>query len=520
MLSNPELHTGPIKVSRALISVYDKNGVVEFSQNLVECGVEIISTGGTAKALREAGISVKDVSEITGFPEIMDGRVKTINPIIEGGILGLRESHNSDAEAHNIPWIDLVVCNLYPFSETIQKESTTDAIALENVDIGGPTMIRSAAKNVGWTGVIVDPMDYDSVSEELVNDGELSFKTRKKLSAKAFGHTAKYDAIIHNYFKDESLSDDLVLPFEKFDQLRYGENPHQMAAAYTVPGFTGFSILNATVHQGKKLSYNNIMDGDGALSCLREFSQPACVVVKHANPCGVAVGAEGEMHDIYIRAFNADSLSAFGGIIAMNRTCTATLAEEIAKVFVEIVIAPDFDAKALEIFSRKKNLRVLETGPCPPRDSLQEYRFVVGGLLVQDTDTKALQAEDLKVVTELSPTDKQISTMLFAWKVLKHVKSNGILVAQGDVTVGIGPGQVSRVDATEIAISKAGRLAADGVLASDAFFPFRDSIDKIAPSGIKAIIQPGGSIRDQEVIDACNEHGIAMVFTGGRCFKH
>ncbi|NQV36679.1 MAG: bifunctional phosphoribosylaminoimidazolecarboxamide formyltransferase/IMP cyclohydrolase [Candidatus Marinimicrobia bacterium] len=520
MLTNPELNKKPVIVKRVLLSVFDKTGIVDFARALAEKNVEILSTGGTAKVLREANILVKDVSEVTGFPEIMDGRVKTINPIIEGGILGLRDLHSDDAASHNIPWIDLVVCNLYPFSETIQRQDVTDAVALENIDIGGPTMIRSAAKNVGWVGVIVDPSDYTIVAEEITQKGGLSFETRKKLSAKAFGHTAKYDAIIHNYFKDESLSEDLTLPFEKYDQLRYGENPHQKAAAYKVPGFLGFSVLDAKIHQGKKLSYNNIMDADGALACLREFSDPVCVVVKHANPCGVAIGNEGEMHDIYLRTFNADSLSAFGGIIAMNRTCTASVAEEISKVFVEIVIAPDFEKNALDILAKKKNLRVLETGSVPPRDALQEYRYVVGGLLVQDTDTKTINRHDLDIVTKMKPSDEQIETMLFAWKVLKHVKSNGILIAQEGLTVGIGPGQVSRVDATDIAIKKADELAINGVLASDAFFPFRDSIDKIAPSGVKAIIQPGGSIRDKEVIEACNEHGIAMVFTGGRCFKH
>lgn len=520
MLKNPTLNQSTIKITRVLISVYNKEGLEPFARALHENGVEILSTGGTAKVLREADIPVRDVSEVTGFPEIMDGRVKTINPIIEGGILGARDLHSHDAESHHIPWIDLVVCNLYPFSATIQRKDVTDAIALENIDIGGPTMIRSAAKNVGWVGVVVDPADYGTVTDEIIKQSGLSFETRKRLSAKAFGHTAKYDAVIHHYFKDEPLSADLTLSFEKYDQLRYGENPHQKAAAYKVPGFTGFSVLKATIHQGKKLSYNNIMDADGALTCLREFSEPACVVVKHANPCGVAVGDEGEMHDIYVRAFQADSLSAFGGIIALNRTCTVSVAEEIAKVFVEIVIAPDYDDEALTVLAKKKNLRVLETGPVPPRDILQEYRYVVGGLLVQDSDTKTVTRADLEVVTKVQPTDEQINTMLFAWKVLKHVKSNGILIAQTGVTAGIGPGQVSRVDATDIAVTKAGDLAQNGVLASDAFFPFRDSIDKIAPSGVKAIIQPGGSIRDKEVIAACNEHGIAMVFTGGRCFKH
>ncbi len=520
MLKNPELNTDPVPVRRALLSVFDKTGLIEFAKTLLSCNVEILSTGGTAKALRDANITVTEVSEITGFPEIMDGRVKTINPIIEGGILGSRKQHCKEAKEHHIPWIDLVVCNLYPFADVIRKNDITPALALENVDIGGPTMIRSAAKNMGWVGVMVDPADYPAIAKEIGDEKTISYETRKRLSVKAFGHTAKYDSIIHNYFSDNFTPDNLILPFEKADQLRYGENPHQSAASYKMASFDGFSILNANVHQGKKLSYNNLMDGDGALACLREFHDPACVVVKHANPCGVAVGNEGEMHTIYQRAFNADSLSAFGGIIAMNRTCTASVAAEIATVFVEIIIAPDFEPTALEILSKKKNLRVLEMGPIPPRKSLFELRNISGGILVQNADIKTITKNELKIVTEKKPGKEQLMNMLFAWKVLKHVKSNGILIASDGATRGIGPGQVSRVDATEIAIQKAGSNAKNAVLASDAFFPFRDSIDKIAPSGVSAIIQPGGSIRDQEVIDACDEHGIAMVFTGSRCFKH
>ncbi len=520
MLATYPLNQSTVPVKRALISVFNKTGLIPLAKTLHEQGVEILSTGGTANALREAHIPVTDVSDYTRFPEIMDGRVKTLHPLVEGGILGLRDQHSNEAEKNGIRWIDLVVCNLYPFSETIQRQDVTEALALENIDIGGPTMIRSAAKNLGWVGVVVDPEDYTSIAEEIQTGGGLTFATRKRLSAKAFGHTAKYDAIIHNYFKDDKLSEDIVLPLEKVDPMRYGENPHQKAASYIAPGFNGFSVLNAKIHQGKKLSYNNIMDADGALNCLREFTEPACVVVKHANPCGVAIGAEGQMADIHNRAFNADSMSAFGGIISMNRTCTAEVAEAIAKVFVEIVLAPDFEPEALQILSRKKNLRVLETGPVPPREAQQEFRFISGGALIQDSDIKTIAKEDLKIATKTKPTDEQIDTMLFAWKVLKYVKSNGILIAKNGVTVGIGPGQVSRVDAVKIAVRKSGDLAKGGVLASDAFFPFRDNIDVIAPSGVKAIIQPGGSIRDQEVIDACDENGIAMVFTGTRCFRH
>ena len=517
MINNPILNQNPTQVKRALISVFDKTGVVELAQSLNGLSVEILSTGGTAKVLRDANIPVTDVSDYTQFPEIMDGRVKTINPLVEGGILGLRDLHSGDAESNNIQWIDLVVCNLYPFSDTMSREDCDLALALENVDIGGPTMIRSAAKNVGWVCVAVDPADYSSLSDEL-QSGAISFETRKDLSSKAFGHTAQYDTIIHNYLKDESLSDDFSITFEKHSEMRYGENPHQSAASYKIPGNDEPNIINATIHHGKKLSYNNIMDADGALACVREFDELACVVVKHANPCGVAMG--NDILDVYNRAFNADSLSAFGGIIAFNRTCTNAVAEAITSVFVEIVLAPDFEPEALETFKKKKNLRVLEIGEFGKRQPKLEVRNVDGGLLVQDVDTKMLTRDDLNVVTDKKPTGQEINTVLFTWKVLRHAKSNGILIAKDNTTVGLGAGQVSRVDAVHMALHKGGENVKGGVLASDAFFPFRDSIDAIGSTGISTVIQPGGSIRDQEVIDACNEHGIAMVFTGQRCFKH
>ena len=517
MINKPILNQSPIKINRALISVFNKTGVVELAQTLANLGVEILSTGGTAKALRNANIPVTDVSDYTQFPEIMDGRVKTTSPLIEGGILGLRDIHSDDAEANQIKWIDLVVCNLYPFSKTISKEECDLALALENVDIGGPTMIRSAAKNVGWVCVAVNPSNYSTISDEL-QSGEISFEMRQKLSAKAFGHTAKYDTIIHNYLKAENLSDDFSMTFEKHSEMRYGENPHQSAASYKIPGNTEANVLNATIHQGKKLSYNNIMDADGALACIREFDDPACVVVKHSNPCGVAIGDD--LLDVYTRAFNADSLSAFGGIIAFNRTCTTAVAEAITSVFVEIVLAPSFDPEALEVFKKKKNLRVLEIGKFGKRTKKMEVRNIDGGLLVQSVDTKILTKEDLTVVTEKQPTEAEINTALFAWKVLRHAKSNGILIAKDNTTVGLGTGQVSRVDAVHMALRKGGKNLKGGVLASDAFFPFRDSIDAIKDSEIKVVIQPGGSIRDQEVIDACDEYGIAMIFTGTRCFKH
>ena len=518
MLENPQLNNENVKINRALISVFDKTGLDKLAKEFVSRGIEIMSTGGSAKFLRDKDIKVTDVSDYTNFPEIMDGRVKTINPLVEGGILGLRDKHEKDAKDNNIKWIDIVICNLYPFSETISKNDCDQALALENVDIGGPTMIRSAAKNVGWVTVIVDPNDYDYLLENMTDENEIDFDSRSFFSAKAFGHTAQYDTIIHNYLKPEKLSDDFTLTFSKHSEMRYGENPHQAAAAYTIPGDRSNNILNAKIHQGKKLSYNNIMDADAALSCLKEFNSTACVIVKHANPCGVALGAN--MLNVYKRAFNADSLSAFGGIIAINQPCDDILAKEISKVFVEIVLAPAFTKKSLEIFSKKKNLRVLEVGNIQSREQLLEVRNVVGGVIVQETDTSILSEDNLQVVTENKPSDSDIKTMLFGWKVLKHVKSNGILIVKDSTTVGVGAGQVSRVDSVDIAMKKSGDSIKDSILCSDAFFPFRDSIDKIAGSGIKAVLQPGGSVRDDEVISACNEHGIAMVFTGQRCFKH
>ena len=518
MLENPTINKENVKIKRALVSVFDKTGLVELGHSLEGLGIEILSTGGSAKTLRDSGVSVTDVSDYTKFPEIMDGRVKTINPLVEGGILGLRDKHNKDAEDNNIKWIDLVVCNLYPFSETINKDDCDLAMALENVDIGGPTMIRSAAKNVGWVTVVVDPSDYPALAKDLSNDNSIRYETRKMFSAKAFGHTAQYDVIIHNYMKGTPLSDEFSLTYEKHSEMRYGENPHQAAAAYKISGDSSNSVLNAKIHQGKKLSYNNIMDADAAFSCLKEFEETACVIVKHANPCGVSKGEN--MLEVYKQAFNADSLSAFGGVIAMNKQCDELVAKEISKVFVEIVLAPSFTKEALEIFSTKKNLRVLEVGNIKPREKLLEVRNVVGGIIVQETDTSVIKKQDLKTVTTTSPTDSEVETMLFGWKVLKHIKSNGILIVKDNTTVGVGAGQVSRVDSVDIAMKKSGENIQGSILCSDAFFPFRDSIDKISNSGIKAVLQPGGSVRDNEVIEACNEHGIAMVFTGQRCFKH
>ncbi len=505
-------------IKRALISVYDKTDIVKFAKYLSDNDIEILSTGGTAQHLRNANIKVIDVSDYTGYPEIMDGRVKTINPKIEGGILGLRDVHKSEANEQNIKWIDLVVCNLYPFADTIRKPNVSLEDVLKNIDIGGPTMIRSAAKNIDWVGVLVDSADYQFITKELKELGGISFETRKRFSTKAFGHCAQYDTIIHNYLKDESLSDAFSLSFSKSYNLRYGENPHQKAAAYKNPISNNQNVLNAKIHQGKKLSYNNLMDADAALSCLREFNEPACVVVKHGNPCGVSSG--NNITNSYKRAFDADSKSAFGGIIALNRTCNKALAKMISGVFVEIVIAPSYETIALEILSNKKNLRVLEIGKINPKTPKIEYRYIDGGLLVQESDVSTITENQVKTVTKKKPSTSELVDMLFAWKVLKHVKSNAILIVKDKTTLGIGAGQVSRVDAVEIALKKSGNMLNNSVLASDAFFPFRDSIDLIAGSGVITIIQPGGSIRDREVIQACNEHKITMVFTGIRCFKH
>ncbi len=512
------MNTNIVPIKRALISVSDKTGIVELAQELNKLGVEIISTGGTAKAISQAGIPVIEISQFTGFPEIMDGRVKTLHPLVHGGLLGLRDKHADIAKQQNIKWIDLVVVNLYPFSQTIQKPGVNEEEAIENIDIGGPSMIRSAAKNIGWVGIAVDPSDYAALIDEIKTQSGLAYETRKKLSAKAFAHTAQYDTIIADHFKTEKFPEKITLTFNKYYDLRYGENPHQAACAYKQPNNTAANILNARILQGKQLSYNNLMDADGALNLIREFSEPACAVIKHTNPCGVAIGSD--ITEVFNHAYNADALSAFGGVIVLNRDCTKAIAEEIAKVFAEIVIAPDYEPEALTILSAKKNLRLLAVGKIEPLPAQLKFRYLNGGMLLQDTDLKTIGENDLKIVTKRAPTAAEISSALFAWKVLKHIKSNAILIAKDNTTVGVGAGQVSRVDSVDIAIKKAGVNIAGAVLASDAYFPFRDSIDKIAATGIKAIIQPGGSIRDAEVIVACDEHGIAMVFTGTRCFNH
>ncbi len=502
-----------VRIKRALISVSNKEGLVEFAQSLVQLNIEIISTGGTSKILRAAKIPVRDVAEITSFPEIMDGRVKTLHPKIHGGILGLRDEHVAIANEQKINWIDLVVVNLYPFAATVKKSDVTFDEAIENIDIGGPAMIRSAAKNTGWVGVLVDPHDYQPILEELRAHHGLTFATRKQLAIKAFTHTAHYDSVICEYLNQKYLS----LRLEKDSELRYGENPHQTASAYRFAEAPS-GILSAKQHQGKQLSYNNITDADAAIACVREFAQPACAVIKHANPCGVATDTN--IHEAFQRAFKADALSAFGGIVALNRPCDKKIANAIIKVFVEVLIAPAYSKDALIALASKPNLRVLELDSSIQKNNQREFKFIEGGLLIQDKDFSIIGKSDLKVVTKAQPSAEEIETVLFAWPVLKHIKSNAILIAKNKVTVGVGAGQVSRVDAVDIALKKAGKNLMGAILASDAFFPFRDSIDRIANTGIRVVIQPGGSVRDEEIIAACNEYGIVMIFTGKRCFKH
>ena len=513
-------------VRRALVSVSDKRGLIPFVSGLSELGVEILSTGGTCKSLREAGLEVIEVSEKTGFPEIMDGRVKTLHPVIHGGLLGRRGTDEAVMTEHGIEPIDLLVVNLYPFEQTIAREDATIDEAIENIDIGGPAMIRAASKNHDGVAVIVEPGDYESVLEDLKND-KLSLDSRRRLAAKAYAHTASYDTAITKYLSnslgDDALGQRFVYAGSLSERMRYGENPHQNAAFYVDQQAPAGSLAAAKQLQGKALSYNNIADSDAALECVKQFENPACVIVKHANPCGVAVADT--IIDAYDRAFKTDPTSAFGGIIAFNRPLDVKTAEAIVeRQFVEVIVAPSIDADALDVIAAKKNLRVLETGEWPAAAHIGfDFKKVSGGLLVQNTDLGVISERDLKVVTDLAPTPQQIQDMLFAWTVVKYVKSNAIIFCKDNMTIGVGAGQMSRVYSTRIAAIKAadeGLEIQGSVMASDAFFPFRDGIDAAAETGISAIIQPGGSMRDDEVIQAANEHGLAMVFTGMRHFRH
>lgn len=507
-------------VKRALISVSNKDALIPFARKLHEQGVEIISTGGTSQALHAANIPHRQVDELTGLPSMLSGRVKTLHPTIHGGILGKRDIHAEEAVQHKIGWIDLVVVNFYPFADAVKQTEMGWDEAVEYIDIGGPTMVRAAAKNFAWVGVLTDPQDYDCVIFALEQEGGLSEDLRRQLAEKAFSLTSNYDSMIQDYFFRKSASStsypsQMTVKLEKVMELRYGENPHQQACAYQNLNEKS-GVLSAIQHQGKPLSYNNILDAEAALTCVREFDAPACVIVKHANPCGVATA--NQIDEAYARAYQADSLSAFGGIVALNRPCTKAIAEAISQIFMEVVLAPVFTDEALNIFSAKPNLRVLALDVQP--HSPWEMKFITGGALWQERDTQRMRREDLQVVTQAQPSSEDLDAMLFAWRVLKHIKSNAILIAKDNMTIGIGGGQVSRIDSVDIALRKAADKSQNAILASDAFFPFRDSIDRLANTGIRAIIQPGGSVKDQEVIAACNELGIAMVFTGKRCFRH
>ncbi|OOE33351.1 bifunctional phosphoribosylaminoimidazolecarboxamide formyltransferase/IMP cyclohydrolase [Salinivibrio kushneri] len=523
-------------IRRALLSVSDKTGVVEFAQALAQRGVELLSTGGTARLLAENGLAVTEVSEHTGFPEMMDGRVKTLHPKIHGGILGRRGQDDAVMEQHQIAPIDMVVVNLYPFAQTVANPDCTREQAIENIDIGGPTMVRSAAKNHADVTIVVNSQDYDRVLTEMdQHQHSLTHATRFDLAIAAFEHTAAYDAMIANYFgtqvpayhhaedsQDSPFPRTLTQHWVKKQDMRYGENSHQAGAFYTEAQPQEASVATATQLQGKALSYNNIADTDAALECVKEFEQPACVIVKHANPCGVAIGED--LLSAYQRAYQTDPTSAFGGIIAFNHELDGDTAHAIVeRQFVEVIIAPRVSEAAKAVVAAKKNVRLLECGQWQARTTGWDSKRVNGGLLVQARDQGMVGLDDLRIVTERQPTDKELSDALFCWKVAKYVKSNAIVYAKDSMTIGVGAGQMSRVYSAKIAGIKAADEqleVAGSVMASDAFFPFRDGIDAAAKAGITCVIQPGGSMRDEEVIAAANEHGIAMVFTGMRHFRH
>lgn len=509
-------------MTRALISVSDKTGIVELARALVENGIEILSTGGTKRRLDEAGIEMIGIEEVTGFPEMMDGRVKTLHPLIHGGLLGRRElnTHVKEMQDHGIHPINYVIVNLYPFKETINKTDTTLEEAIENIDIGGPSMLRSAAKNYQSVTVVVDISDYETVKKEIKQLGEPCAETRERLAAKAFRHTASYDALIAEYLTDsvgEKEPEKLTMTYDRKQHLRYGENSHQEAVFYEEPLASSYSIAQTKQLHGKKLSYNNIKDADAAIRIVRDFTVPVAVALKHMNPCGVGIGENVEV--AFDRAYAADSLSIFGGIVAVNREVTKDLAEKLHRIFLEIVIAPSFSREAVGLLTKKKNIRLLELDFAEAYKGGKEVVSVLGGALIQSQD----MGEDVlkwKVVTETVPTDAQWKALAFNWKVVKHVKSNAIVVGNDKQTLGIGAGQMNRIGAVKLATEAAGKEAKGAVLASDAFFPMDDSVEYAAEQGIKAIIQPGGSIKDQESIDKANEYGIAMVMTGTRHFRH
>lgn len=513
-------------IKRALVSVSDKTGIVEFCRGLAELGVEVISTGGTKNLLAKEGVPVIGISDVTGFPEILDGRVKTLHPAVHSGLLAIRDSeeHQNQMKELGLDYIDLVVVNLYPFQETIAKPDVAYEDAIENIDIGGPTMLRSAAKNHAFVSVVVDAADYDKVLEEIKAEGDTTLNTRKALAAKVFRHTASYDALISDYLSQvngDPLPERYTVTYEKIQDLRYGENPHQKAAFYRKPLAAQDTLSNAKQLHGKELSYNNINDANAALQIVKEFTEPAVVAVKHMNPCGVGVGAS--VLEAFEKAYAADPVSIFGGIVAANRIVDEDTANLLKDIFLEIVIAPGFTEEALAVLTKKKNIRLLEMGNLQAGVDRQS-QFVVtsidGGMIVQENDIHSIQAEDLKVVTDRQPTEEELKQLLFGWKIVKHVKSNAILLAKNNMTIGVGAGQMNRVGAAKIAIEQAGAEAKGSVMASDAFFPMSDTVEAAAKAGITAIIQPGGSIKDEESIAMANQHGIAMVFTGVRHFKH
>jgi phosphoribosylaminoimidazolecarboxamide formyltransferase/IMP cyclohydrolase len=525
-------------IRRALLSVSDKSGLLELARGLADYHVELISTGGTRKALADAGLSVRDVSEVTGFPEMLDGRVKTLHPRIHGGILAVRDNpeHVRTMQEHGIPPVDLVVCNLYPFEATVARPGAAHEEIIENIDIGGPSMVRSAAKNYHDVAVVTSPDQYAAILDEMrQHNGALSLATRERLAAAAFARTAAYDHAIRAYFAgridSESFPPALDLSLKRRQSLRYGENPHQRAAFYVEPDAPPASIARAEVLHGKELSYNNLLDLDSALNLVREFSEPAAVVIKHNNPCGAAIADA--LVEAFRKAYEGDPLSAFGGILGFNREVDEATAMQISEPnrFVECIIAPGFSDAAFHVLTTrptwKKNVRLLKIGPLEvggtgvsPVRPKRDYRRVDGGLLVQDRDTGSDDFGQLKVVTKRAPSEKEMRDLRFIWLVCKHVKSNGIVLGKDGMIVGVGAGQMSRVDSVQIAVRKAGERSKGAVLASDAFFPFRDNVDEAARAGVTAIIQPGGSVRDADSIQACDEHGLAMVFTGIRHFRH
>lgn len=516
---------------RALISTNDKTGIAEFAKSLCTFGFEIISTGGTAEHLRKNGIDVIDVSEITEFPECLDGRVKTLHPNIHAGLLAIRENeeHMDQIADFDITPIDLVAVNLYPFKQTIMKDDVTLDEAIENIDIGGPTMLRSAAKNWKYVTVIVDPSDYENVINEMnMNSGEVSRETKLKLSYKVFNHTAAYDTLISTYLRNQSGSDlfpdNISFTYEKVQEMRYGENPHQKASFYKESGANTSGMIPSAVQlHGKELSFCNINDANGALDVLKEFSDAkyAVVAVKHANPCGVGI-SENSIFEAYMRAYEADSMSIFGGIVAFNSEVDTPAAEEMSKIFLEIIIAPSFTAEAIDILTKKKNIRLLKLNNImkPHTKNMLDMKKVAGGLLVQELNAEIYNEDEFKYVTDRKPTDEEMKNLLFAWKVVKHTKSNAIVLAKDNATTGVGPGQTNRITALELAIKYAGDKTVGSVMASDAYFPLPDCVEAAHRTGITAIMQPGGSIKDQDSIDLCNKYGIVMVFTNMRHFKH